>query len=418
MGNQPMRPKPPHAAALRARVDESCETAAEAILDADVLLLATGAGWSADSGLAIYRDIAKIEAYAERDLDYRDMCKPSWLAEAPELFWGFWGSCFNDYRSTAPHGGYGIVRGWRDGLFSRSEVAKTIRDRVRREELIPSLEDLKIEEEANAPSPPPGAFFVYTSNVDAHSYDAFDAGEIRECHGNVELYQCGAAPRPCARRAWRAPRDHAFAVDAATMLAPRDAAGAGAPAAEEKAAVDDVPKVGATAGAARDAASLLRCMPAESCDREASFATNWPTCPACGGPARPAVLMFEDCAWVDSAAQDRRYREWVLAVRSAATELDRPLRVAILEVGAGGNVTTVRCESEHVFRGADNVETTLIRVNPELPLPDGDPEKLRAGDVAVVSVMCRGLEAVAKIDAALKDRRPDLFDRGAFEELP
>ena len=96
----------------------------------------------------------------------------------------------------------------------------------------------------------------------------------------------------------------------------------------------------------------------------------------------------QDCAWVDSAAQDRRYREWVLAVRSAATELDRPLKVAILEVGAGGNVTTVRCEAEHVFRGADNVETTLIRVNPELPLPDGDPEKLRAGDV--VSVMCRG----------------------------
>ena len=73
MGNQPMRPKPPHAAALRARVDESCETAAEAILGADVLLLATGAGWSADSGLAVYRDIARIEAYAERDLDYRDM---------------------------------------------------------------------------------------------------------------------------------------------------------------------------------------------------------------------------------------------------------------------------------------------------------------------------------------------------------
>jgi hypothetical protein len=27
---------------------------------ADVLLLATGAGWSADSGLAVYADIAKV----------------------------------------------------------------------------------------------------------------------------------------------------------------------------------------------------------------------------------------------------------------------------------------------------------------------------------------------------------------------
>ena len=134
--------------------------------------------------------------------------------------------------------------------------------------------------------------------------------------------------------------------------------------------------------------------------------------------------MFEDGAWVDSAAQDRRYREWVLAVRDAATEklLEPgpcvPLRVAILEVGAGGNVTTVRCESEHVFRGADNVETTLVRVNPELPLVDMDPEKFRKGHMTCISIMAKGLDAVSKIDAHLKAKRPDLFDRDAFDELP
>ena len=31
-------------------------------VDADALLFCTGAGWSADSGLAVYRDIAKVEA--------------------------------------------------------------------------------------------------------------------------------------------------------------------------------------------------------------------------------------------------------------------------------------------------------------------------------------------------------------------
>ena len=84
--------------------------------------------------------------------------------------------------------------------------------------------------------------------------------------------------------------------------------------------------------------------------------------------------MFEDNDWVDSALQDRRYREWTSAIRWLATETrsaSNPLRVAILEVGAGGNVTTVRHESEHVFRNVD---------------------------------------AVRRIDACLRERRPDLFD--------
>ena len=32
-----------------------------------------------------------------------------------------------------------------------------------------------------------GAFYLFTSNVDAHSFDIFESHEIRECHGNVEL---------------------------------------------------------------------------------------------------------------------------------------------------------------------------------------------------------------------------------------
>lgn len=123
--------------------------------------------------------------------------------------------------------------------------------------------------------------------------------------------------------------------------------------------------------------------------------------------------MFEDNDWVDSALQDRRYREWTSAIRWLATETrsaSNPLRVVILEVGAGGNVTTVRHESEHVFRNVDAVATTLIRVNPELPLPDNDVEKLAAGRVRVVSVMSGGLDAVRRIDACLRERRPDLFD--------
>ena len=91
MGNLVTRPDEEKALALRGCVDASCEEAASRIAEADVFLLATGAGWSADSGLAVYRDVAKIEAYAKRGLEYHDICRARWLHEDAALFWGFWG---------------------------------------------------------------------------------------------------------------------------------------------------------------------------------------------------------------------------------------------------------------------------------------------------------------------------------------
>ena len=33
-----------------------------------------------------------------------------------------------------------------------------------------------------------GTSFVFTSNADAHSFDVFQAREVHECHGNIELW--------------------------------------------------------------------------------------------------------------------------------------------------------------------------------------------------------------------------------------
>ena len=42
--------------------NQMIEAAAAAIATADVLLVTTGAGWSADSGLAVYKDVADVPA--------------------------------------------------------------------------------------------------------------------------------------------------------------------------------------------------------------------------------------------------------------------------------------------------------------------------------------------------------------------
>ena len=64
-----------------------------------------------------------------------------------------------------------------------------------------------------------GAFYIFTSNVDAHHYDWFQPQEIRECHGNVELYQCAFGRARCGPGIWRAPMNFRFLVDPEKMLA-------------------------------------------------------------------------------------------------------------------------------------------------------------------------------------------------------
>ena len=86
-------------------------------------------------------------------------------------------------------------------------------------------------------------------------------------------------------------------------------------------------------------------------------AEPWPRCPVCGGLARPNILMFGDGGW-DSQRSDRQERElarWLGRVQGP---------IAIVELGAGSAIPTVRAFSERLSRGRD---ATLIRINPREP---------------------------------------------------
>jgi len=411
MGAGPSAPSEELAAELADRKGLACKEAAAAIRDAEVLLLCTGAGFSADSGLAVYADVAKVAAYASRGLEYYDLCQPHWLKEEPELFWGFWGQCFNDYRATAPHDGYRMIDEWANRLFRNSDVATRIRARLvsrgmRSDTDTAGVTPYIVQDRA-------GAFFAFTSNVDAHHFDWFRACEIRECHGNTEQYQCANL---CTPAVWRAPASLTFQVDKTTMLAPTkvDPAGLEAPVGslpdgdEVPDAKDDVPRIGEVQGSRRN--TTLRYMPAphRSDDSRAGFESNHPLCRACGGPARPAILMFADDSWADLDGQESRWQAWREAVRDEASERvdsgQGPLRVAILEVGAGNRVTTVRGQAESNLRkfldaGAD---AKLIRVNPDFPLGDAEAyAPAGQSEKRVISIMARGFESLQLINAAL-----------------
>ncbi len=392
MGAAPSVPSADQLDALLAATPSNVTRAASAVSTAEVLIFLTGAGWSADSGLAVYADVAK--SYSKQNLTYYDLCNPAVMRDLP-LFHGFWGTCFNDYRDTTPHEGYNLARRWRDAKIGSGGGNN---------------------------------FFSFTSNVDAHWHrSGIPASELRECHGNSEHFQC--SERHCVSRQskagsgscveggrWRAPPAFRFDINKETLKATPGppAAGAGEVVAGTK-PFNALPalNVWSCAKCSYDNnVELTKCQACmepypESADKEnaapsaysdavwnTAFQANHPTCLLCGAAARPAILMFNDVAWADDDKQSAQWRSWRSELIKRAKE-NRGLKVTLVEVGAGGNVTTVRNESESLISdlGAAGAVATLIRINPELMLADDK-------DVAerIISLPLRGLEAMKKID--------------------
>jgi len=173
----------------------------------------------------------------------------------------------------------------------------------------------------------PQGCFVFTSNVDGQFQKAgFAEEQIVERHGSIHHLQCS---RPCRSALWSA--------------------------AEIKVEVDE---------ATIRAASPL------------------PVCPTCDAMARPNILMFGDGNWVYDryAEQAARYRKWLSQLRGC--------RLAIVELGAGLSVPTVRNECQRIGG-------RLIRINPR------EPETSSGG----ISLPLGALAALTAIDEIVRSTR-------------
>lgn len=168
-----------------------------------------------------------------------------------------------------------------------------------------------------------GANAVFTSNVDGQFQRAgFEL--VAEVHGSIHHLQCAV---PCGSEIWPAEGDPPR-VDAETMRA----------------------------------------------------AEPLPSCPGCGGLARPNILMFGDADWVS-----RRSDEQLRAVNEWRREHRNPV---VIELGAGTAVPTVRRYAEL----ASAATGALIRVNPR-------EAQVRHG--RGISIADGALKALTEIDALL-----------------
>jgi len=106
-----------------------------------------------------------------------------------------------------------------------------------------------------------------------------------------------------------------------------------------------------------------------------------PTCPDCGAPQRPNLLMFDDFGWLSARydTQRARLRDWLETVR----------RPVVVELGAGTAIPSARNSSHAVLRHHGG---RLVRINPR------EPQVPTPKDVGVAM---GALAALAAIDHAL-----------------
>jgi len=372
---------------------KALQEAAKTIFEADFLLLATGAGFSKDSGLAVYKDIADVEAWRKRGLKYHNLCQPCWLDDDPELFYGFWGKCFNDYRTTKPHEGYGIIKKWKEELFNNSEIPKEFRSEW--------TGTSHMHRDTCDSSKIPGAFFIYTSNVDHHSVIAgFLDTELNEIHGSTEIWQCS---HPCINTTWVPPQDFEFDINLETMTAKSQPF--------TKKQVDNNSNDNNNNNNKKDEVSNEKITEEKKTETEIEekmkemkinekevkhyavnngFVNNHPLCIHCGALARPAILMFGDGSWVSNSDQSRRSSHWFSLMKDFVKSKNK--KIAIIEIGCGINVPTVRRNSERVMSELGG-NCTLIRINPDFPLADDTDLSSNT-----ISIMAPGLQSIRSID--------------------
>jgi NAD-dependent SIR2 family protein deacetylase len=156
--------------------------AADALREAEALLILAGAGMGVDSGLPDFRGNEGFwrayPPFQQAGLSFQEVANPAWFVRDPELAWGFYGHRLNLYRATEPHPGFALLRAWSEAR--------------------------------------PAGGFVFTSNVDGQFQKAgFPADAVVECHGSIHHLQCSL---PCTPAVWSA-EDVEIAVDEATFRA-------------------------------------------------------------------------------------------------------------------------------------------------------------------------------------------------------
>jgi len=122
--------------------------------------------------------------------------------------------------------------------------------------------------------------FVFTSNVDGHfQKSGFNTNQIIECHGSINHLQCSNG---CSDNIW-----------------------------------------------------TITKLPFKTNDLNFSIEGEYPSCPNCGGTARPNILMFDDNWWLSGRTKNQKenFYNWIY---------ENYGKITAIELGAGTAIPSVR----------------------------------------------------------------------------
>ncbi|KAL0209059.1 hypothetical protein P9112_011646 [Eukaryota sp. TZLM1-RC] len=350
--------------------------AAHFIKSSDVLIILAGAGFSADSGLPTYQEIAKVPAYKRLNLSYDNLCTPRLLTRDPDLFYGFWGSCYNSYKDANPHSGYDILRNWTKNK----------------------------------------QHFVVTSNVDELFLKAgFEHHTLCQIHGSCFEFQCTL---PCNQSTFRLSKDYRFHIDSTTQRIVRpsttasllingksrhisrhstpsnsldtasfDTSAPGPPSLPNSRSVLKsagqhnfrhcsriphlfFPSFSVTNTHNRHITPVSSHHVSMSVTRSSSPPkSHLPQCPVCFTTARPNVCMFNDDHWIEkSYADEERLYHWL-------NVFDKDASLCVVELGCGTRVPTLKEMGYEVFKKYVNARYIRINYDSHLARVRGPPAK-------------------------------------------
>lgn len=246
------------------------ENAIKTIKDADAILIFSGSGMSADSGLPIFRgENGFWSSYPDlknKEITFEDIANPQSFKETPELALGFYGSRLNSYLDVAPHDGYRMLL----------EICNSKKK----------------------------GYSAITSNVDGH-FNKSGFKNVYAIHGDINFWQCTS---------WNCSKEHDL-LPAPTIHVH-----------------DETTK-----------AANLEDLKCPNCKKHY---------------IRPNVLMFSDFDFIS-----RRANQQASIYTNFVNDLeDNDCRVAILEIGAGSALPSIRIMAH---KAAIKFHTQVIRINPE-----------------------------------------------------
>jgi len=167
-------------------------------------------------------------------------------------------------------------------------------------------------------------YFIVTSNVDGQFQKAgFDTDKIYEVHGRINKFQCTS----CNATPWKAPDKLPFKIDG----------------------------------------------------RNFKVKGDLPMCPKCGALARPNIMMFSDFHFQgdETSEQNQRFNKFMHSYDKG------PHKIAIIEIGAGTAISTIRDIGDNIHENLDNAQ--LIRINPREAFGPKDVISVRQGGVAALT---------------------------------